>query len=261
MNATRFLQVLAALAILVSLFAVGTILLTNIGELGALILIVGLPASAVIAWIVTPPKSQSPSQPRRQQRRTEQNSGEVGMGGGDAPSMPTPNTVTHHKAANIRPSLQEAFHKIPVNAWTLGMLLWILVLAAYIYFGYYWQGMPLWLGVFTLSVIPACQTKFLNLLGAGKVWRGVLVYVVLVAETMLYWYYLYQLPIVPVLAGYLLVMVATILGARRLVVEESHVEPDTKREGGDDQPDAARKSEGGKEDGNKNRTGKPPGAD
>lgn len=232
-----FLPVFILLAAATWITAALVVAFTGIREIGLLMLLVGLSASYIVARLVCPPKIGSPAQPRRQ---TEQNSGEVGMGGGDGDDQPVQVTRKSGNRAPFQVALPNVLTSI--NSWTIGIGLWILVLAAYVYFGYYWEGMPLWLALFTLSVIPACQTKFLNLLGAGKVWRGVLVYVVLVAETMLYWYYLYQLPIVPVLAGYLLLMVVTVLGARRLVVEESHVEPEPKKEGGDgQQDDAARK--------------------
>lgn len=240
------------LPVFIALVAVGWIItalayaFTGNRELALLMLFAGLSVSFFVARVVCPPKKNDIG-------------GEVGMGegkggGGTADDLPV--KVTHVKArSGAKAPFQVALPNVltSINSWTIGMTLWIVVLAAYVYLGYYWAGMPLWLAIFTLSVIPACQTKFLNLLGAGKVWRGVLVYIVLVAETMLYWYYLYTLPIVPTLAGYLILMVITILGARRLVVEESHVEPEPKKEGGDDQPTGDTKSHNAKEG--------PPGSD
>ena len=226
---------------LVVTFVAATFLWTRVmEEFGVMTVLLGVPGSLVIGWIM----SRNP----------------YGNGGGgdvSAPSAPKGKTSGKIKLPNA------------LNSWALGVILWVLVLAAYVYFGYFWAGMPLWLGVFTLLAIPIPQTiiemlqskgketkntswtmKLLDLLGAGKAWRGVLVLVVLVAESMLYWYFL--LPSVPTVAVYLLLMVITILGARRMVAEESHVTPDSAAKGGDDQSKGDRKS---------GDIGKPPGAD
>lgn len=218
-------------------FAALVVLFTGINELGPLLLLVSLPVSFVIARIVCPPRPQ-------QQKRTEQD-GEAGTGGGDDEATPqAPPPITHYKANTHRvpAALQEALYKVPVNAWTIGATVWILVLAAYVYFGYYWEGMPWWLAIFTLAVFPALRKQTYNLLGAGKTWRGGLVAVILVAEAMLYWYYMYKLPFLVSWGLYFLLAALTFLGARQLVVKESHVEPEPKKEGGDgQQDDAARK--------------------